>query len=439
MHRLAAFVLGTALVLVTSAADAQDTTSRGVRIGLTYQPGMKPGVMVLPAPWLNGDSIRTIVERDLDFGDRTTVIPPTDTSGALSRAPLNYALFGRLGAAALVQLAPTPAGVRVTVHDVAKSRVLEQKDFPLPLSPTTPEWRLAVHGVSDEIERWITGVRGIASTRVLYVRDKTIRIVDSDGANDRVLVGGAASCFFTCASPAWHPNGRTAAYTVMTETGTRLAVRDIQSGSVRWASATPYSIAITPAFSRDGSLLTYAYGTENGTDIYVTPALSAGQPRRVTIGRGSENINPTFSPDGRKMSFVSGRLGHPEVYITDADGTNVELLTQANVGEQAYRTSPDWSADGRTIAYHAQIGGVFQIFTIGLRERVPRQLTSDASNEDPWWAPDSRHIVFTSTRSGVPQLFVMDVESGRVRQLTRGAGSRLGSWSPHLGSSPPTE
>jgi TolB protein len=432
------FLLG-ALLVTGDRAAAQDTTSRGVRIGLTYQPGVKPGVMVLPATWLNGDSIRAIVERDLDHGDRTTVIPATDSTGALARTPLNYPLFGRLGAAALVQLAPTSAGVRVTVHDVAKARVLDQAEFRLPLSPTTPEWRLAVHGVSDEIERWITGVRGIAATRIVYVRDKQIRIVDSDGANDRVLAGGTATCFFTCASPAWHPNGRVVAYTVMTETGTRLAVRDLATNSVRWASSTPYSVVITPAFSRDGALLAYAYGTDNGTDIYVAPALTAGQARRVTIGRGSENINPTFSPDGRKISFVSGRLGHPEVYITDADGTNIELLTQANVGEQAYRTSPDWSPDGRTIAYHAQIAGVFQIFTIGLRERVPRQLTSDASNEDPWWAPDSRHIVFTSTRSGVPQLFVMDTESGRVRQLTRGGGSRLGAWSPHLGSTPATD
>jgi TolB protein len=438
MRRLVILALGAVLALAPNAS-AQDTTSRGVRIGLTYQPGVKPGVMVLPAPWLNGDSVRAIIERDLDFGDRTTVIPATDSMAALTRAPMNYALFGRLGAAALVQLAPTGAGVRITVHDVAKSRVLEEREFRLPLSPTTPEWRLAVHGASDEIERWITGVKGIAATRVVYVRDKQVRMVDSDGANDRVLAGGAQACFITCTSPAWHPNGSVVAYSVMTETGTRLAVRDLSSNSVRWASTTPYTLAITPSFSRDGSLLAYAYGAENGTDIFVAPALSAGQARRVTIGRGSENINPTFSPDGRKISFVSGRLGHPEVYITDADGTNVELLTQANVGEQAYRTSPDWSPDGRTIAYHAQIAGVFQIFTIGLRERVPRQLTSDASNEDPWWAPDSRHVVFTSTRSGVPQLFVMDVESGRVRQLTRGGGSRLGSWSPHLGAMPPAE
>jgi TolB protein len=432
MHRLVILALGATFFTAAARLGAQDTTSRGVRIGLTYQPGVKPGVMVLPARWLNGDSIQAIIQRDLDHGDRATVIAALEDAAAAGRAPLNYPLFARLGAAAIVQLEPTTAGVRVLVHDVAKAGVLEQREFGLPLSPARPEWRLAVHGISDEIERWITGVRGIAQTRILYVRDGQIRMVDSDGANDHVVAASGLS-------PAWHPGGRSIAYSVTTETGTRVAVRDLASGSVRWATSTPYSLAMTPAFSRDGSLLAYAYGQENGTDIYITSASAPSQGRRVTIGHGSENINPTFSPDGRKLAFVSGRIGHPEVYITDADGTNFEVLTQANVGEQAYRASPEWSPDGRTIAYHAQIGGVFQIFTIGLRERVPRQLTSDASNEDPWWAPDSRHIVFTSTRSGVRQLFVMDVESGRVRQLTRGGGSRLGSWSPHLGPAPPTE
>ena len=432
MLRLIKLALLALPLAAPASAGGQDTTSRGVRIGLTYQAGVKPGVMVLPATWLNGDSIRAILQRDLDYGDRVTVIAAADSLATLTRGPINYPLFARLGAAAIVQLAPSTSGVRVTVHDVSRTRILEETDFPLPLSPVTPEWRMAVHRASDEIERWITGVRGIASTRVAYVRDRQVRIVDSDGANDRVLVTAGLS-------PAWHPTGRAIAYSVMTDSGTRLAVRDLSTNAARWVTTTPYSVAITPAFSRDGSLIAYGFGQEQGTDIHVAPALTAGPARRVTIGRGSENMNPTFSPDGRKIAFVSGRLGHPEVYITDADGTNLELLTQFNVGEQAYRTSPDWSPDGRAIAYHAQIGGVFQLYTIGLRERLPRQLTSDASNEDPWWAPDSRHIVFTSTRSGVPQLWVMDVESGRVRQLTRGGGSRLGSWSPYLGTPSPSE
>jgi len=38
---------------------AQDT----VRVGITYQPGVRPGLVVLPAPGL--DSVRAIVGRDL--------------------------------------------------------------------------------------------------------------------------------------------------------------------------------------------------------------------------------------------------------------------------------------------------------------------------------------------------------------------------------------
>ena len=74
---------------------------------------------------------------------------------------------------------------------------------------------------------------------------------------------------------------------------------------------------------------------------------------------------------------------------------------------------------------------------IDVRNRVPRQLTTDGENEDPSWAPDARHIVMTSTRGGDKQLWVLDTESGRFRQLTHSAGARLASWSPLLGRQSP--
>src|ERR1700686_3613337 len=55
---------------------AQDTTTTpGVRLGLNYAAGSKPGVIVLPvADEYGDDSLRIIVQRDLDYGDRLNVI-----------------------------------------------------------------------------------------------------------------------------------------------------------------------------------------------------------------------------------------------------------------------------------------------------------------------------------------------------------------------------
>jgi TolB protein len=117
----------------------------------------------------------------------------------------------------------------------------------------------------------------------------------------------------------------------------------------------------------------------------------------------------------------------------DADGTNVDQLTPLELGQNAYRASPDWSPDGRAVAFQSQLAGTFQVFTINLRDRGLRQLTSDGRNEDPSWAPDGRHLTFVSTRTGSRQLWVLDVETGRTRQLTHGGGAaRLPAWSPRL-------
>ena len=435
MPRSALVVCALALLtLAARPAPAQDTTTqRGVRIGLTYQPGTKPGVVVLPVTGPDGDSVRAILQRDLDYGDRIEVITgdaitstaSTQTGGGGSA--INYGVWKSLGAAALVEAAVGPLGVHVVIHDVTAKRAVRTGDFPLAGSPGSAQWRLAVHGVSDEIERWVTGVRGIAQTRILYVRANRVYVIDSDGYGEH-----AVSDAGTVLAPAWSPNGRYIAYSRLGRRGWDIVVHDLVTGSSRTLAATPGGLNTTPAFSPDGKSIAYAHAGENGTDIYITSPFGSGGAQRVTVGRGTDNISPSFSPDGGRVAFTSGRSGHPEVYTADVDGSNVELLTPFNFGDQYYRSNPDWSPDGRLIAFQSLLNGQFQVMTISLRDRTVKQLTSEGVNEDPSWAPDARHLVFTSSRTGVKQLFVLDTESGRARQLTHAAGARLGAWSHWL-------
>src|ERR1039457_5953407 len=121
-----------ALGLVSSILRAQDTTrTQGVRIGLTYATGTRPGVYVLPVTGPTSDSVQKILARDLDYSDRLNVIAPE--GGDAPPGALNYPLYAQLGAVAVVQASVTPSGsLHVAVHDVAGARVLNVIDLVLP-------------------------------------------------------------------------------------------------------------------------------------------------------------------------------------------------------------------------------------------------------------------------------------------------------------------
>ena len=65
--------------------------------------------------------------------------------------------------------------------------------------------------------------------------------------------------------------------------------------------------------------------------------------------------------------------------------------------EQGVKLSPAWSPDGKTIAYTAQLDGVFQILTRTLDQPVPAQLTHAKSDcYFPFWSPDNTRIFYLS-------------------------------------------
>lgn len=436
-QRLAAVRNIRALVLSSVAVFGVSSTSLnaqdGVRIGMEYTLGGRPGVMVLPMEGDKGDSIWTIIRRDIDYDDRASVV---NMSAADSRAfvpvagkPINFAALAKLGVVWVVHPRATLAGITVTLYDVAAKKAANTSTFPLPSEPNSPSWRMAVHGISDQIGFWMFRTRGAAQTRILFDVQGAgeLWMIDSDGANARRVAKGS----YYAMSPSWHPNGTEFVFAAQENRGWQIGSHNLLSGVTHFKSASMRGLNTTPAFSPDGSIIAYSNGVASGgTNIVVAKIGSTAPAQRITVGKGSDNTSPSFSPNGRRIVFMSGRAGYPELYTMDIDGTNVQRLTETDYGEKSWRASPDWSPDGRMVAYQSRIGRDFQIMTIDMRDKSTKQYTSDGENEDPSWAPDGRHLVFSSTRSGVRQLWVVDVETGRLRQLTKQPGARLPSWSP---------
>jgi TolB protein len=448
-----AAVLLTARLPDRLSAQDSSVVDRGVRIGIVYRPGVRPGLVVLPGRTSGSDSMRAIMARDLDYSDRFELItlpggdsirisaaPPASSAAAGPAAAssrggatgtatlgLNYPLYQALGADFAVALAIAGDTAVVTVHDVGSGGVRRELRSRLP-ALKDPGFRMAVHRLSDKILEATLGAAGIAATRALFVMDGKVYMIDQDGA-ERKLV---SSSDHQAMSPGWAADGRRFAYMEFWAGHGQLFVHDLASGKRAPVVTTGKALDFTPAFSPDGKTLAFSRATEEGTDIYAVNVKDNCCLQRLTVGRFSDNLSPTYSPDGQRVAFVSTRPGLPQIYVMAADGTDQQLFAPFDYGVTGSSNAPEWSPDGQSVAFHRDVGGTLQIFVLDVRTRAVRQLTSLGRNEDPTWAPDSRHLAFVSDRSGYRQLWIIDLETGRIRPLLQQSGARLPAWSPRL-------
>ncbi len=155
---------------------------------------------------------------------------------------------------------------------------------------------------------------------------------------------------------------------------------------------------------------------------------NGGGKRRLTNAPQWYDSYPRWSPDGKQIVFVremkENRQNSYELFVINADGTNLQRLTDNNARD-GY---PSWSPDGKKIVFASSRTGQMEVYVIDVATRHVTQLTNIEGVEvgqgsaAPDWSPDGTAIVYEKfIRSGNAfshkNIYVMDATGENQRPL----------------------
>jgi len=152
-------------------------------------------------------------------------------------------------------------------------------------------------------------------------------------------------------------------------------------------------------------------------ELLTVPA-EHGQTINLTHSSGIYETSPEWSPNGKSVAYFSDQNGEFNLFIRNADGTGTpEKMTEFT---ENYRTGTKWSPDSKKIAFTDQIGN---LFVLDIASKAVSIAANSKVNEisDYSWSPDSDWLIYSKpgkTKNDV--IYAYRLSNGENLQLTSG-------------------
>jgi dipeptidyl aminopeptidase/acylaminoacyl peptidase len=224
----------------------------------------------------------------------------------------------------------------------------------------------------------------------------------------------------------------------------RLFMQPLQAGTAH--PVTPaFGKAASPCLSPDGHWLMYVHTVEGQDALAIVDADGEAWPAILVKGHDFY-MQPAWHSESRQVAFIAWDhpnmpwdgttlvLGRLEVPANGLPYLAEEVILAGNEEISVYQ--PEFSPDGRYLAYASDETGWWQLYLHDLQSGQRRQLTTEpAEHGAPAWSqgqrmfafsPDGQALYFIRNRMGVESLWQVQVNSGETRQIPLGGYTDLG-------------
>ncbi len=178
-----------------------------------------------------------------------------------------------------------------------------------------------------------------------------------------------------------------------------------------------------PNWTKDGKYLVF-----NSKGRMCTYEITSGEVKEIDTGFAIDcNNDHVLSPDNTELavSHFTNEDATSRIYIVPMSGGAPRLVT-----EKGPSYLHGWSPDGKCVAYCAERGGQYDIYTISVHGGEETQLTNLPGLDDgPEYSPDGKHIWFNSVRSGLMQVWRMEADGANPTHMVQ---EESNDWFPHV-------
>ena len=287
------------------------------------------------------------------------------------------------------------------------------------------------HYISDGIYEEITGLKGVASTRLLYVTEEfsggvsqfKLNVADADGSNEQILLRSNEPII----SPSWSPDSKKVAY-VSFETGmAKVFIQNIATGKREIILENKFQIS-SPSWSPNGKFMSLTLYQDGNAEIYILNLKNKNLTRLTN--HYSIDTESSWSPNGLKIMFTSGRSGSPQLYEINLKKFNAK--PQRITFEGNYNAKGSYLPNGEGVVFVHRKNSNFQIALKYFNENFVRPLTNSQLDESPSISANGNVIIYAISENETGLLAGVTLSGARFRLPIKKGEVREPSWSGFL-------
>lgn len=225
----------------------------------------------------------------------------------------------------------------------------------------------------------------------------------------------------------WFPDGK---HFLVNANDGRLFKVNIESGAeseIRTRITGMMDAMVSP----DGKRIVFSLSTADsidGNDLWIMNS-DGTHLEKLTKLKWLQH-EPAWSPDGEWVYFLSGRGGQThDIWRVSINDRRTEQLTVGSL----YHFDVSVSTNGR-MAYSSNRSGDYEIWTQKINASPHKLTDSEALDARPDWSADGRWIAYESAQDGVINIWIMDSDGKHPKRLTNNdVGARFPVWKPETG------